>query len=407
MAQSGLRVLPVVSRTNLRKLEGTISLQDILSAYGSEPGQSPPATTRPAALLGGVIAVLVVILALAGFLSYFYRAERSAQAQRHFQQGNTLMEANRYPEAIEQYRSALSSSHSSEHRLALALALVKAEDWNEAEIYLRELVRSNPTSGPADLGLARVEVHQGNLQQAVNYYHRAIYGTWPAHSQENRVQARLELVETLRKFGEKKQAQAELLALMAVVPGDAAVRKRAAHLLLDLGLPKEALEAFREILQSDKQDAEAYSGLGEAELALGDYRSAQRAFRSAIRRNPSDQASEKGLQVAEQVLSLDPTLRGLSAAERYHRSQTLIEAVLGELDHCLASRDSPPPPSVGELLTAARKSLLSGRPPSYSDAAENNIALAGRLWETHAKLCSPPGPSGEPLARVMVRLSNR
>src|SRR5208283_499630 len=33
LAETGLKVLPVVSRTNIRELKGTISMQDILAAY--------------------------------------------------------------------------------------------------------------------------------------------------------------------------------------------------------------------------------------------------------------------------------------------------------------------------------------------------------------------------------------
>ena len=41
MAQSGLTVLPVVSRTKVRELVGVISLSDILAAYKAENGGEP------------------------------------------------------------------------------------------------------------------------------------------------------------------------------------------------------------------------------------------------------------------------------------------------------------------------------------------------------------------------------
>ena len=34
LAESGLKALPVVSRANVRELKGSISLADILNAYG-------------------------------------------------------------------------------------------------------------------------------------------------------------------------------------------------------------------------------------------------------------------------------------------------------------------------------------------------------------------------------------
>jgi CIC family chloride channel protein len=414
LAQTGLRVLPVVSRANLRELEGTISYEDALAALRADQDESRIAkspqqeTKRPLALLGGVLTVLIAMLVVAGLLSHFYRQERSARAQQYFQEGDKLMAKDRYQEAVEQYRDALSISHSSEHRLALALALVKAGSLNEAEIYLREVTRSHPNSGPGNLGLGRVAVQRGDIQQAVSYYHRAIYGSWPAQRERNRVQARIELVEALGKAGQMKQARAELLALVAEMPDEVAVRKQVGRLLLGFGLPKESAEVFREILQKDRQDAEAYAGLGEAEFSLDRYHSAQDAFKHALRRNPADETSGKRLQLTEQILALDPALRGLGAAERYRRSQKLIEAALGEMDQCLAARKQPPPPAVNQLLDTARKTLLNrSRPSSYSDAAEDNIALAEQLWETHGKLCGPPGPAGEALSRIMARLASK
>ena len=93
-------------------------------------------TKAPVAWLGGVLAVLLVTIALAGFLTYSYRSQRSARAEQSFEEGNGLMAENRYPEAIERFRSALSISHSNRDRLSLALALVKAERTNEAEILI-------------------------------------------------------------------------------------------------------------------------------------------------------------------------------------------------------------------------------------------------------------------------------
>jgi hypothetical protein len=49
------------------------------------------------------------MVALAGFLSYFYQAQRSARSQQFYKQGNELMAGARYQEAVERYRSALSS----------------------------------------------------------------------------------------------------------------------------------------------------------------------------------------------------------------------------------------------------------------------------------------------------------
>jgi hypothetical protein len=145
LAESRLAVLPVVSRSNVRELRGTIATGDILAAYGMRKGPGEPAqpaqpTGSSWRLLAGIAAALIVLAALGGFLNYFYRTERLARAGRYFRQGDEFMRNERYGEAIEQYRDALSITHAAPARLALANALVKAGRLQEAEVYFQEFL---------------------------------------------------------------------------------------------------------------------------------------------------------------------------------------------------------------------------------------------------------------------------
>jgi chloride channel protein, CIC family len=411
MAQANLNLLPVVGRTNLRELVGIISWNDALAAFKLDRTKMPPEppkdkTKAPIAWLGGVLAVLLVMVALAGFLTYSYRSQRNARAEMSYKEGNALMADARYPEAIERFRSALSISHSNRDRLSLALALSKAARTNEAEIYLKELIRSDPNNGPANLGLAQIAEQQGNVQDAVDMYHKAIHGFWAENARNNRIQARMELVAALGKFGRKTQAQAELLLLVAEMPKDVSLQKQIGRLLLDYGLVKESADVFQGITQRTPQDGEGYAGLGWAEFALGDFRSAQQSFRSAIRGNPDDVTSRKQLELVEQILSIDPNLRGLNTSEKYARSRKLLEAALGSLDQCLAAETNQLLPSTTEIADAARKSLLyRGRPRSLGDAVEANVALSEQLWKVRIDSCGPPKDSEEMLRILMSRLS--
>ena len=219
-------------------------------------------------------------------------------------------------------------------------------------------------------------------------YHKAIYGSWAEHARDNRIQVRIELVATLGKFGRKTQAEAELLLLLAEMPEDVVFQKQIGQLLLDYGLVKESAEVFRGITQRTPQDGDAYASLGRAEFALGDFRSAQQAFRGALRRNPADVTSKKQFELAEQILALNPNLRGLNTSEKYARSRNLMEAALGSLDQCLAAETNPLPPSTTEIADAARKSLQHrGRPRSLGDATEANVALSEQLWKARIDSC--------------------
>jgi len=278
-----------------------------------------------------------------------------------------------YEEAIGQYREALSMSHSRQDRLALALALVKAGQLNEADIYLQELLRADPSSAPANLGMARVYAQEGHVDDALAYYHHAIYGVWPANPAERRFQTRLELIHVLGQAGRRQQVQAELLSTLTTLPAppnDLNFRKQVAPLLLAYGLHKEAADLYRDIAQGDSQDPAAFAGLGEAEFDLAHYSAARNALSTALRMSPNDAAVRKRLDTCDRIMALDPTARGLGAIERFHRSREVLAGVLDALGKCS-------PPSLREAMDAARKSLAKNqRPRSFSDAAENETAAA-------------------------------
>ncbi|HZS49416.1 MAG TPA: chloride channel protein [Bryobacterales bacterium] len=412
MAESGLTVLPVVSRTNLRELQGTVSLNDALTAYGLGKDRKPPAqpavkSPEPSVPLASFLAVLVGILVLASFFTYLYRAQRRERAAREFQQGTELARQGRDQEAIENYRHALSVSHSREHRLALALELVKVGRWNEARSYLQELLREDPASGVVHLAMARIEAGEGRTQEAVTEYNRAIYGSWAA-AVEGPVQARFELADLLARTGAKQQAAAELIKLLGETPeSDFAARKKIARLLLDYGSARQSAAILREVLSRDSQDPEAYAELGAAEFALEDYAAAKSAYGHAARLNPSDAAAQARLGLCNEILALNPRARSLRAAERYARSKNLVQRVLQAAGPCIASRGNVPLPDDIRRLSQKARQLLASRsgPRSYRDAADDNIALAGQLWEARNRFCASPPPD-EALSRVLALLAH-
>jgi tetratricopeptide (TPR) repeat protein len=409
LAETGLSVLPVVSRTNIRELKGAISMPDILAAYAlgkvpQSPAGSAAQVGKPVVLLAGVLAVLIALAVLGAFLSYHFRATRAGRAQHFYEQGNALMAKDLYQEAIGQYRAALSMSHSSQDRLALALALVKAGQLNEATIYLRELLHADPSSAPANLGLARVYAQERHIDEALGYYHHAIYGVWPGNAAERRFETRLELIQVLGHAGRRQQAQAELLSMLDTLPNDLAFRRQVAPLLLAYGLPKEAADLYRDIAQRDPQEETAFAGLGEAEFDLTHYSAARDALRTALRLSPNDAAVQKRLEACDRIIALDPTARGLGAIERFRRSQEVLAGVLDALDKCA-------PASLRGAMDAARRSLAEDQHArSFSDAAENETAAAERFWAAGVQggtVCGSWPPADSPLSRVMAKLMAR
>jgi CIC family chloride channel protein len=412
MAHGKLNLLPVVGRMDIRDLKGVVSLNDILQAYGvaGEKGETRSATEvilTPRRLVPGVIAAGLAVLLVLGFLNYYYRADRTARAERYYKTGNELLRQNRDDEAVQQFRDALSAAPgTSQYRLALGLALVHANHPAEGAVYLDALLKRDPENALANLGEARLAAAEGNNADTAKLYRRAIDGSWPPGQEQNRMQARFELAALLEKSGRRTQAIAELLA--ALGPGeDTATRKKIGGLLLSYGAPREAADVFRNIILMDNRDANAYAGLGQAELALDSYQAAREAFQQALKWNPLDDQSNKRLQLSEQVLMLDPNERGLRVAQRFERSKELLRAEVMRFDQCQpGGKPRPDAQPASDAAALARKALANH--PSrieLEDAAEMNLAIAGNLWKREQVLCGATANDYDAMARVLSRLS--
>ena len=196
LAQSGLPVLPVVSRTNIRELKGTVSLRDVMGAYAlgrPAPLPSPGARRTRHRGFAGTLVVLSALVLLAGWLQFVFRAERADRGGRYAAEGYRLMGTARYDEAADQFRKAVSITHSAGDRLALGTALLDGDHLVEAAIYLNGALEANPHSGPANLAMAHLAAREGWIGEAVTYYQHAIYGAWPGGGPEGAWKARMEL----------------------------------------------------------------------------------------------------------------------------------------------------------------------------------------------------------------------
>jgi tetratricopeptide (TPR) repeat protein/CBS domain-containing protein len=412
IAQTKLASLPVVSRTNVRDLKGVISLRDILDTYalGSTEQASGDIAKLPVRLFAGVLAAVLSLAILGGLLNYFYRTQRSDRAQHYFEEGNSLMEKERYEEAISQYRLALSISHNVNNRLTLGQALVTAKHPREATIYLDQVLKNQSEAarmlnGSANLGLARAEVQQGEIDEAVVYYQHAIDGAWPDRPAENRFQAQIELVQTLQKAGRHSQARAELLSIAAAPPDIPALRKQLGRMLLDDGMAKEAIGVFTNVLQRNQQDSGAYNGLGDAEFANQDYARAREAYGRSLAIAPTDERARKRADLCDRILALDPRLPGVESALRYQRSKQLLSAALEEWQRCAGGTDTTANAASSGKVEQAKKAIAQrGRPQAYASSAEANTALAQQLWAARPAACASAGEGDELLSRIMTLL---
>ncbi len=366
---------------------------------------NPLAKSAPQIVLQ-VSAGLVAMFSLAGFLMSSYNAEKDSRAQHHFSEGK-LLEAGANPAgAVEQYRTALSFSRdNTEYQLALARVLMEEGSLNEAERYLSDLVRMDSTNADALWMLARIASRRVRAEEAENFYQRAIYSYWPADRAADRLQARMELVELLSANGSTPALLAQLLLLKDELPDERDLQLRVAGLFLLASAPAEAVELYRHRVVADRSDGDSYAGLGEAELARGNYISAQTAFRNARRLQPENVQVQNRLELVGDVLALDPTLRGLSTFRRYERSRALLAGALAKVMVCLPY--GPLHPDTGEqfVVEPAREILESeDRPQRTDETIERNLFLADQLWYLRQRIC-PGRPDEDALARVLTKIS--
>jgi tetratricopeptide (TPR) repeat protein len=373
---------------------------------------APDAAARPEGANAGVFlgTFALILLAMAGlfavdlFLAGQERAERRSEARHFYIEGVQAAQAGKRSQAVDRFQSALSAERSNPlYQRSVAEAMLEEGKVAEARSEAEARLQQEPTDAAASLLVARALVREGEPREAVSYYHRAIYGQWDQNAAGNRMTSRFELIELLARLGAQRELLAELLPLQDEAPADLATRRRIAHLFLDAGAPGRASEIYRDLLRRHKGDAESYAGLGEAELARGNYRSAQGDFAQAAKLAPADSSISRRLELAERVIELDPTRRGLSAEERHRRSIELLRLTLQASDSCLAADSSGMNRAV---LDSARAAMEPKRPapPIRQNLADRNLDLAERLWDLRREQC-PALPAEGAVALVLERVS--
>jgi len=302
--------------------------------------------TREPVILALLFALAVVLFLAVSGLSRIYHAQQESLGNRWFARGVADLKEQDFERAVREFRTALLYSRDNySYQLNLAEALIGLKRTNEAYAYLVNLWEREPENGLVDLELARIGAQKGQTEQALRYYHDAIYATWPGNQQVERRDTRLELVGFLLGINAKTQAQSELIALAANLADDASEQARVGDLFLQAQDYEHALAEYRLSLKSGRYNPVALAGAGRAAFELGRYDLAQRYLQAAVSANPSDAQSAFRLETTELVLQLDPFRRQLSVAQR---NRIVIEAFAAagqRLKSCSAAGDSRGPVS--------------------------------------------------------------
>ena len=353
---------------------------------------------------GLVLLAIAACFAVDTFLAKTERAETMVEASRLFEQGRVSMQRGENANAVKLIKDAISIERGNRDYLrTLAQAQFAAGSPADAESTLTELLQADPTDGPASLIMARVLLKEGRLPEAISYFHRAIYGHWATDAAQNQLRVRFELIDLLAQHDSKEELLAELLPVQDQAPQDIKTQIRIGQMFLTAGSPARAADVFRGILSYDPANAQAHAGLGDAEFNRGDYRAAQLDFQAALRLAPDNQATRRRLEASNELLMLDPTIRGLGPMERFRRSLKLVDLTMDETRQCIGQTPSP---ELEGLLDKAAKELKA--PVSrvrQSEVSESNLDLAEQLWQARKKACKSPPAADTPLALVLAKLA--
>jgi Flp pilus assembly protein TadD len=361
-------------------------------------GRSLPRSNR--ILVLGVIAALALLIAATTLLKSVHAHVRDDGVREHVRRAQTFAAAGNFEPAAAEYRAALQLRRDDpDAARGLALTVLELGQLGEAESYLRDLLRKDPTDGPLNRGLARIYAAHGRDADARTTYQRAINGEWPGDAVGARIDTRFEFVDYLTRIDAQQEVVPELLQLRAELPtGHPAAARRAAELLAARGAIDLAIETLSTTVLTTPRDVDLMAQLAELQTKTGRLPDARSTLQRAVRIERRADILER-LRVVDRVLALDPTLPRLSLLSRIARARLVLEAVYDQTRGCDAAKRPP-------IATLLQKAVADTRHPIGSDAgrAEEELELARQIWSATAD-CPRTSSESQALTQVLDRVS--
>ena len=374
-----------------------------------------PLARRTPLVLAMLILIAIIGFAIVSRLVTRLKANEKGIARHAYQAGLMEVRAGRPERALDDFRGALVyDADNPEYQLSLARALRETGRLDESEAYLLHLWNAAPQDSTINLALARLAARRGSMDDAIRYYHNAIYGAWTSDPDQNRRKTRFELIDFLLQQKARPQAQAELLSLAQVMPPDSEQRVKLAGMFAEAGAYGDALTQYESVLKLNSKDAVALAGAGEAAFQLGRYRTAVRYLVESTRANPDDAHTRERLQIASLVLETDPFLRRIPDVERNRRITSAFAQAGERLQSCAASKGielsaggsaNPLPlntdlPSLWARWQAAHPDIRRIGAPSNGDLPDTLMDLIFGIEQQTAAVCGEP--EGADLALLLT-----
>jgi tetratricopeptide (TPR) repeat protein len=376
---------------------------DTLTASEKEPGLRYYLKREPL-ILAALCALAILAFLGVGGLSRIYHAQLAALGNRWFTRGVADLQNRHFDRAVSEFRTALLYSRDDyTYQLELAEALVGLKKTNEAYAYLINLWEREPENGLVNFELARIGVQRGETEQALRYYHNAIYAIWPGDQEVQRRNARLELIEYLLSINAKTQAQAELIALAENLGDDPATHERVGDLFMQAEDYEHALAEYRQSLKLDRHNPASLAGAGRAAFELGRYDVAERYLAAAMAAKPNDTRSAELLKTAELVLRMDPFRRQISVDQRHRIVIQVFDAAGERLKACPAvdnSANAASQPGLAEKWANMKPQITEEGLRRNPDLVEEAMNLVFDSERQTSAVCGPP--NGIDLALLLI-----
>ena len=390
--------------------------QPIPAGSSECPRCEHPPSFETEAILGTGLIGLATLFVLTGFAARSYHAKYESLGQEWYTRGERHLSAGEARDAIVDFRTALIFVRDSDlYQLSLARGLIAADRTDEARSYLTGLWERDPGNAVVNLELGRLAAGLGNTDEALRYYHNAMYDDWGKRDPaEARRSVRLELYQVLMKQGDRSQAQAELVAMAALLPPDPALYTRVGRLFMELGDYARAATEFEEALRFGG-GADAAAGAGETEYLQGHFSQARTYLQQALREKPEDPRASGMLQQANLVLAADPFDPRLKLEERNRRVIDAFTQALGRLAACgfpvsgVSAPNVQPPPNLAPLYDWARNLKPQVRAEilrSNPDLVNEIMDLVFQIEQTSEHQCRPPDPMDRALLMVAGQRRN-
>ena len=355
-------------------------------------------TARLPVVITALTAIAVAGFVLVSHLVTRYRANTRQIAWHLYQRGLADANAGNMSRALDDFRAALTYDPGNSHyQLSLARVLRDSGRLSESEDYLLSLWERSPQDSTINLALARLAAREHSLDDAIRYYHNAIYGIWDRDADTNRRQTRLELIRFLLADDALPQARAELLSMAQTLPPDPKLHLEVAALLNRAGDLEEAMIQYEDALGFDRHNHAALAGAGAAAFQLRRYDVAERYLKAAVDTDPTDTKSKQLLETTALLLASDPFRPRISDAERNRRLQAAFNQAGRRLQSCAQTLQldltSPSANGLHDLWTQwnqLKPQLRQLRAAGETDMPDSIMDLVTAIEQKTAQQCSPP-----------------